>query len=176
MSAVPGRARRSRFAVGAVSAVLMLSVSLTACASGPVGTTPSATAPSGSSTPGFSATPEPSATPVPEPTLVPSGTAAENLVYFNFLAAAVTKATPTAGGRAYIDALVAGGFDRTAMEVSFDRTQADLAADAIVFSVRIADECLIGQIGPASDGFHSQVAPVLSTGLCLVGSTRQIDW
>ena len=170
MSAVPGRARRSRFAVGAVSAVLLLSVSLTACASGPVGTTPSATAPS------VSATPEPSATPVPEPTLVPSGTAAENLVYFNFLAASVTKATPTAGGRAYIDALVAGGFDRTAMEVSFDRTQADLAADAIVFSVRIADECLIGQIGPASDGFHSQVAPVLSTGLCLVGSTRQIDW
>ena len=60
--------------------------------------------------------------------------------------------------------------------MTYDRTQADLAADTIQFSTRIAGECLIGQIGPASDGFHSVVAPILSTGLCLVGATRQIDW
>jgi hypothetical protein len=42
--------------------------------------------------------------------------------------------------------------------------------------VNVADECLIGQNGPASDGFHSVVAPLLSTGLCLVGTTRPIDW
>lgn len=161
------RARRSWFAVGAVA---LLGISLTACADGsaePVAT---------QSTPTASVTPEPSATPEPDPVLLPEGSAAENLDYFNFLAAAFTTANDAAGGRAYVDALVAGGFDRAAMEVTFDRTQADLAADSIQFSVRFANECLIGQFGPASDGFHSVVAPVLSTGLCLVGSTRQIDW
>ena len=159
------RARRPRFVLGVVGAGLLLGVSLTAC------TTVPAEPPANDSQPTKSA----SATPAPDPTLLPDGTAAENLVYFNFLAAGVTKANPAADGRAYIDALVAGGFDRATLEVTFDRTQADLAADSIQFSVRIADECLIGQIGPASDGFHSVVAPILSTGLCLVGSTRQID-
>ncbi|MDJ0349265.1 hypothetical protein [Cryobacterium sp. PH29-G1] len=161
------RVRRLRLTVGAV---LLLGAGLTACSGGTV--EPSSSAPE----PSTSVTPEPSATPAPDPTLVPAGTAGENLAYFNFLAAAVTKSDPSAGGSAYIDALVAGGFDRTAMEVTFDRTQADLAADAVQFSVRFADECLIGQIGPASDGFHSVVAPLLSTGLCLLGSTRPIDW
>ncbi|WP_241992179.1 DUF6993 domain-containing protein [Cryobacterium lyxosi] len=164
------RARRPRFALGMVSAGLLLGVSLTACTGVP------AEPPANDTAPSNSGAPEPSATPAPDATLVPDGTAAENLVYFNFLAAAVTKANPAADGRAYIDALVAGGFDRAAIEVTFDRTQADLAADSIQFSVRFAGECLIGQIGPASNGFHSVVVPILSTGLCLVGSTRQIDW
>lgn len=175
-STVKRRARCSWFTVGAVGAVLILGLSLTACTGGPAEPAASGTAPSTSSTPDASPIPEPSPTPEPDPTLLPTGTAAENLVYFNFLAAAVTKANPAADGRAYIDALVAGGFDRNAMEVTFDRTQADLAADSVQFSLRFANECLIGQIGPASDGFHSVVAPILSTGLCLVGSTRQIDW
>ncbi|WP_240607398.1 DUF6993 domain-containing protein [Cryobacterium aureum] len=164
------RAVRPRYTLAVVGAVLLLGVSLTACTGAPAEPATSGTVPTSS------AAPQPSATPAPDPALLPEGTASENLVYFNYLAAAVTKANPTADGRAYIDALVAGGFDRTAMEVSFDRTQADLAADSIQFSVRFNGECLIGQIGPASDGFHSVVAPILSTGLCLVGSTRQIDW
>ncbi|TFD88950.1 DUF6993 domain-containing protein [Cryobacterium serini] len=163
------RARRPQFVMGMVSAGLLLGLSLTSCSGVPT------ESPANDTVPSDSAAPEPSATPASDPTLLPDGTAAENLMYFNFLAAAVTKANPAADGRAYIDALVAGGFDRAAMEVTFDRTQADLAADSIQFSVSIADECLIGQIGPASDGFHSVVAPILSTGLCLVGSTRQID-
>ena len=171
VSAVGRRAARSRFSVAAVGAVLFLSVSLTACTGVPA--EPAATA---TTVPTASATSEPSATPTPDPALVPTGTAGENLVYFNFLAAAVTKANPAADGRAYIDALVAGGFDRSAMEVTFDRTQANLVADSVQFSVRFAGECLVGQIGPASDGFHSVVAPILSTGLCLVGASRQIDW
>ena len=171
--------RRSRRTGGVVSArvvglVLILGFSLTACTGGPVEPAISGTASSSSAA--AEPAPEPTATPALDPTLLPAGTAADNLVYFNFLAAAVTKANPSADGRAYIDALVAGGFDRAEMEVTFDRTQADLAADAVQFSVRFAGECLIGQIGPASDGFHSVVAPILSTGLCLVGATRQRDW
>ena len=166
-------ARRSRFTAAAAGAGLILGVGLTGC-TGPPPEPPEP--PATASAPTASPTSEPEPTPDPDPTLVPSGSAADNLRYFNFLAAAVTKANPAADGRAYVDALVAGGFDRNTIEVTYDRTQADLAADAIQFSVRIAGECLIGQIGPATDGFHSVVAPVLSTGLCLVGSSRQIDW
>ncbi len=170
MRAVGRRAGRSRFSAAMVGAALIFGVTLTACTGVPA--EPATT----TAVPATPATPTPSATPAPDPALVPTGTAGENLVYFNFLAAAVTKADPSADGRAYIDALVEGGFDRSAMEVTFDRTQANLVADSVQFSVRFAGECLIGQIGPASDGFHSVVAPILSTGLCLVGSSRQIDW
>jgi hypothetical protein len=62
------------------------------------------------------------------------------------------------------------------MEVTFDATAADLAADSIQFAVRFKGECLIGQAGPASGGYHSVIAAQLATGRCLVGSTRQIDW
>jgi hypothetical protein len=153
-----------------VGAALLLGVTMTGCAGGV------AEPPATSAAPAPEVSAEPSATPAPAATLLPEGSAGENLAYFNVLAAAVTKANPAADGRAYIDALVAGGFDRAAMEVTFDRTQANLVADSVQFSVRFAEECLIGQIGPASDGFHSVVAPILSTGLCLVGVTRQIDW
>ncbi len=170
------RARRPRLIVGAVGAALLFGVGLTACTGSPEEPSPSSAAPTRSATPEVSATSEVSATPEPGTALLPTGTASDNLAYFNFLAAAVTTADSGADGRAYIDALVAGGFDRSVMQVTFDRTQADLVADSVQFSVNFAGECLIGQIGPASDGFHSVVAPLLSTGLCLVGSTRQIDW
>ncbi len=161
---------RSRTLVSVVAALCIGGVTLTACTSAP----PAPISPS--AVPSASATPEPSETPVSGPALLPEGTATENLPYFNLLATSTTTANPSADGRAYIDALIAGGFDRGAMQVTFDRTKADLAADAIQFSVNFGDECVIGQIGPATDGFHSVVAPVLSTGLCLVGVTRQIDW
>lgn len=62
------------------------------------------------------------------------------------------------------------------MEVTFDRTAVDLEADSIQFSVRLHGECLIGQVGPDGDGYHSIVAPLLGSGTCLIGATRQIDW
>jgi hypothetical protein len=37
-------------------------------------------------------------------------------------------------------------------------------------------ECLVGQYGPASGGYHGAVRPALGTGGCLVGETRPIDW
>ena len=170
--AVRRRGRFRRLTAAAVGAVMLLGVALTGCAVGPAEPAAPVTATSAAASPSEKL----SATPDPDPALSPDGSASENLAYFNSLATAVTKANPAADGRAYIDALVVGGFDRTAMEVTFDRTQAGLVADAVQFSVRFAGECLIGQIGPASDGFRSMVAPILSTGLCLVGSTRQIDW
>ena len=133
-----------------------------------------------------SATPEPNSTPAvtdsasppsteapaPALALVPDGSAADNLVYFDSVASAVTAID----GRSYVDALAAAGFDKAQMEVTFDRTQADLAADTIQFAVRFNGECLVGQNGPASGGYHSAVTAVLASGTCLVGTTRSIDW
>ena len=78
------------------------------------------------------------------------------------------------GGRAFVDALVAAGFDKAAMQLTPDKTAINLDADNIQFSVLIGEDCLVGQYGNV--GYQSAVLPVLSTGRCLVGNTRAIDW
>lgn len=78
------------------------------------------------------------------------------------------------GGRAFIDALVAAGFDRSQMQVTYDKTAISLDADNVQFSVLIDSDCLIGQFGNV--GYQSTVQPVLTTGACLIGKTRPIDW
>lgn len=163
------RSRVGRIGRGvcAAGAILVLGASLAGCSGSTPGPSIAATQ---------KATPTPTATPEPDPTLNPQLSAAGNLAYFDFLARKVVAAHPDAGGRLFIDALVAGGFDKSQMEVTFDRTNADLAADSILFSVRFNDECLIGQNGPATRGYHSMVAPMLGSATCLVGRTRQIDW
>jgi hypothetical protein len=60
------------------------------------------------------------------------------------------------------------------MEVTPDRTAINGAADNIQFSVRLNGSCLIGQYG--NIGYASTTAQLLSTGRCLVGATRPIDW
>ena len=147
---------------------LAATLSLAACAAAPA-VTPSATATA-------QATPTPSATPAPAPELQPEKDAAANLAYFDTIATAVVAADGNAGGREFVDALAAAGFDRTQMEVTFDTTNVDLAADSIQFSVRFNGECLIGQNGPATGGYHSTATAILASGTCLVGATRQIDW
>lgn len=127
--------------------------------------------------------PAPSPTPTVSPTetapaapaLVPGGTAAENRPFFDAVNTATLAANSAADGRAFIDGLVAAGFTKTDMEVTPDTTSIDLAADSIQFSVRIGDHCLIGQNG-ANMGYHSELASVLDTGRCLIGTTRPIDW
>lgn len=78
------------------------------------------------------------------------------------------------GGRAFIDALVAVGFDKAAMQVTPDKTAINLDADNVQFSVVVEGECLIGQFGNV--GYQSAVLPMLTTGQCLIGNTRPIDW
>ena len=162
---VSAPARRLRRRVAAVTLSAALGFGLVACTSPaptPETGTPTATTPAES--PGL------------PPVLAPELSASENLPYFNLIAGQVLAADPAAGGAAFIDALTAAGFDKTQMEVTFDKTSVDLDADSIQFSVRFNGECLIGQTGPASDGYHSTIAPILGTGTCLVGATRPIDW
>ncbi|MGO4782545.1 DUF6993 domain-containing protein [Cryobacterium sp. W22_MBD10_FK3] len=161
--------RHSRRATtGAVFLVLGLSLAgCTASSAGPSTPTPSPTA---------SVTPSPTPTEAAAPALVPEGGATENLPYFDAVITAALAADPTAAGRSYIDALVAAGFDKAGMQVTSDTTTKGAPADSIQFSANINGECLIGQNGPSSGGYQSVVAPLLATGTCLVGATRQIDW
>lgn len=157
----------------AVATTALLATSLAGC-TGPPPRQSGTASPIATRAQTSGATPVP--TTVPVPTLKPELSASENLAYFDHIAAGVLAANPAATGRAFIDALVAGGFDKTQMELTADRTTANLAADSIQFSVRFYGACLIGQNGPASEGFHSTIAPPLGSGACLVGGTRQIDW
>jgi hypothetical protein len=121
-------------------------------------------------------TTEPTEAPPAPPVFSPDLSATENLEFFDSVNQAVVAADPNAGGRAFIDALVAAGFDKAAMQVTADRTTIDEAADSVQFSVAFQGECLVGQYGPKSDGYHGAVRPMLGTGACLVGQTRPIDW
>lgn len=125
-----------------------------------------------------SSTASPSATPTPDagPTFHPDGTAEENLPLFTEIVGQVWASPDQVSGRAYIDALVAAGFPKSAMQVTQDRTTVGNPAESIQFSVRWRDECLIGQVGPATGEPVAIVAPGLAEGTCLVGETRPIDW
>lgn len=115
-------------------------------------------------------------TPSVPPTLSPQLSAAENVAFFDAVNLGVIAANAEAGGRDFIDALTAAGFDRAQMQVTADRTTVDLPADSVQFAVLFQGECLVGQYGPASGGYHGAVRPALGTGGCLVGQTRPIDW
>lgn len=162
--------------MGATIAALTgaLALALTGC-------TTSAPSPSPSPSPEASASPDPVAstappTESPEPVLRPELPAAENLAFFDSVNRAVIAADPAAGGRAFIDALAAAGFDKAAMQVTADTTTIGDPADSIQFAVVLGADCLIGQYGPKSEGYRSAVRPALGTGGCLVGDTRPIDW
>jgi hypothetical protein len=138
--------------------------------------------PSSSSVPTASAsastnTPSPTATAAPAgPVLRPDGTAADNLPLFESVVASVWATPQQVAGRAYIDALVAAGFDKGAMQVTRDASTVGNPAESIQFSVLWGSECLVGQVGPATGQPVTVVVPALAEGGCLVGDTRPIDW
>ncbi len=118
----------------------------------------------------------PSETEAAGPALVPDGTAEENLPLFRAVVEAVWATPDQVAGRAFIDALVAAGFDKTAMQLTPDQSTVGNPAESIQFSVRWNDQCLIGQVGPATGAPVAVVVPLLAEGTCLVGETRPIDW
>lgn len=126
------------------------------------------------------AEPSPSASATPEvpaaPALVPGGTAEQNLPYFTTIVQSVWATPQQVQGRAYIDALVAGGFDKSAMQVTEDQSTVGNPAESIQFSVRLGQECLVGQVGPATGNPVTVIQPALQDGACLIGTTRPIDW
>ncbi|MEX0158572.1 MULTISPECIES: DUF6993 domain-containing protein [unclassified Microbacterium] len=120
--------------------------------------------------------PSPSASPS-GPAYVPDGTADDNLPLFAAVTAAVWASDQKVSGRAYIDALIAAGFDRAAMQVTQDVSTVGNPVESLMFAVRWGDtECLIGQVGPSTGEPVTVVMPQLAEGRCLVGTTRAIDW
>lgn len=156
------RTRRGPVAVGA--ALLLSAIALAGC-------TPT---PSPTSTGARTATAAPSPTPTASATIDLTGNAAENLPYFDQVNQALIAKGGTLDGRAFIDNLVAAGYPKSAMEVTPDRTSIDLQADNIEFSVRLGSTCLVGEYG--NIGYASTSQRVFSTGRCLAGTTRPIDW
>jgi len=170
---VDGRERAGGTLVLLTATVATLAAVLSGC------TSPGAAGPAPASTETASPTPsdeptEAPETPRPEPTLDTNGSALQNLDYFDAVNERLLEEQESPDGRAFIDNLIAAGFDREAMEVTPDRTAVDLEADNIQFSVRIGDECLLGQFG--NTGYVSVVGDALTNGKCLVGKTRPIDW
>ncbi|GAA1124980.1 hypothetical protein GCM10009651_05140 [Microbacterium natoriense] len=154
-----------RAAVAGLAAALILL--LAACGPTP---SPSPTASDAGPSPTPSATAE-------GPAYVPDGTAEDNLPVFTAITEQIWATDQRGSGRAYIDALIAAGFDRAAMQVTQDQSTVGNAAESLQFSVRWGDaECLIGQVGPSTGAPVTAVMPQLAEGRCLIGNTRPIDW
>lgn len=128
--------------------------------------------------PTASSRPEPTAPGVPaQPEFHPEGTAEDNLAIFTEVTEAVAASDQRASGRAYVDALVDAGFDKSAMQVTQDSSTVGNAAETLQFSVRWGEEdCLIGQVGPSTGDPVTVVVDQLAEGRCLIGNTRPIDW
>jgi hypothetical protein len=146
--------------------VALAVLALTACVQGPPMPTPTAVP-----TPSASAT---SVTNDLNPVLRPGGSAAANQQFFDATNQALQAAAGKSDGRTIVDNLVNAGFVKADMEVTYDSTALGIAADSIIVSVRIGQECLIGQFAPSY--YRGDLLPVLGTGGCLVGLQRPIDW
>lgn len=157
-----------RRGVLAASMSLILTVALAACTT-PDDSPDTSPMPVPKPTVSASAAPAPSA-----PVLDPTGSAKDNQPFFDATVNALLATTPDPDGRTIIDTLVAAGFDKAAMELTADKTAIGLDADSVQFTVKFADGCIVGQQGNV--GYHSAVLPVLSTGKCLIGQTRAINW
>lgn len=156
---------RNRAALGATIIAIALAA-LAGCVQGPPMPTPTAT-----STPSASPT---SVTNDLNPVLRPGKPAAANRQFFDATNAALQAAAGKSDGRTIVDTLVAAGFVKADMEVTYDYTALGIPADSIIVSVRIGAECLIGQFAPSY--YRGDLLPVLGTGRCLVGLQRPIDW
>ena len=158
----------ARYTAAGITVALVGALALAGCVPAVPAPAPTQAAPSAS------ATASPTATAPAVPELVPGGSASENRPYFDKVNNELFAVAGRSDGRSIIDNLVAAGFAKQDMEVTPDRTSIDLAADSVIFSVRIQGACLIGQF--SAMGYSTIEAPLLGTGGCLVGVTRPIDW
>lgn len=124
--------------------------------------------------------PERTPIPVPEtpPMLVPDGSAADNQPFFTLVLQEFVADTQPVEGEPIVNALSDAGFNRDAMQISFDRTKTNLVADSMFVSVRYEDECLLGQVTTDTRELAVSLAPTVGPdkNLCLIGVTRPIDW
>ena len=159
--------RATRLVVVAVATTFTIAVAGCAPAGDPA---PTASATASAATPAASS-------PVASPTPTATASGADGrLADFRATVQSVWDDSRSVAGRDYVDALIAAGFAKADMQVTFDETSVGDPADSIQFAVRVADDCLIGQVGPSVSRPTALVMPGLSDGTCLLGETRPIDW
>jgi len=154
---------RTRFAVALTVLGSILALSLSACAPAP---------------PERTEYEEHLRAPEEAPQFYPDGSASENLPYFTEVLRQFSVGTAEVRGAPIVDALAAAGFDKASMQVSFDESKTNLVADSIYASVRIGDQCLIGQVVVEDRSFVAEHAAAVGPNkdICLIGQTRPIDW
>lgn len=113
----------------------------------------------------------------PDPVFVAGGSAEENLPFFAFTLEKV-GANDDITGQYTVNTLAEAGFDKAAMQVSFDETKTNLKADNIFVSVLTGGQCLLGQVVTETGEVAATVEPPVGPAddLCLIGKTRAIDW
>ncbi|KAM9862698.1 hypothetical protein ACI1US_01422 [Leucobacter sp. BZR 635] len=156
------RARRTSAAV-AGSLLLMLGLSSCSLIEGPTPVTPER--------PQVEVPAEPAQ-------FIPGGSAEENLPFFTQLLSEYSAGDQPIQGQPIVDAVAAGGFDKAAMQVSFDHSQTNLVADSIYVAVRSDETCLIGQLVTEDREVATQAVAAVGPdrNVCLIGNTRPIDW
>lgn len=157
---------RSRVALSVLAVSTALVMTLSGCTGAPA-------KPKHTSVSTHTATSTPTPT-VAVPILRPTLSAKQNLPFFDYVNQKTIAANPDPVGKSFIDGLVAAGFTKTDMSVTADKTTINLTPGSIQFSVLFNGDCLLGQYGPDGVGYHSEVAPVLSTGKCLIGETSSL--
>ncbi|KAB1645638.1 hypothetical protein F8O06_08710 [Pseudoclavibacter sp. CFCC 14310] len=99
---------------------------------------------------------------------VPGGTAEQNLPAFQSLLQPLTDDDKVPTTQSVVDAVHSVGVTNDQMQVTPDHTPKDLDADNLSVSVKIDDQCLIGQYHRGR--FDAVVAAPIN-GSCLVGNT-----
>ncbi|MCW2287591.1 DUF6993 domain-containing protein [Leucobacter luti] len=157
-SGVKFRTRSMAIAVLAVSLPLLAGCSLL---EGPTPETPQRETP---------------AAPEVAPELIPGGSAEDNLPYFTEVLRSYTDGDGPVQGAPIVAAVAAAGFDPALMQVSFDETKTNLVADNIFVSVRVNENCLVGQVVTEDRSFVAETAPAIGPNgdICLIGTTAPI--
>ncbi|MEJ6489340.1 hypothetical protein PQI23_06370 [Leucobacter sp. USCH14] len=122
--------------------------------------------------------PERTETAAPEtaPEFIPDGSAEDNLPYFTEVLRSFSAGSEPVQGAPIVQAVAEAGFDKTAMQVSFDQSKTSLPADNIFVSVRIGSDCLIGQVVAEDRSFVAKNMPAVGPAgdICLIGETAPI--
>ncbi len=106
---------------------------------------------------------------------LPEGTAFDNKAFFDQVLRPVAEASHPSPSHAMVDALVAAGFLKNAMQATPDKTKTGLDADSVFVAVKIDKLCLVAQRTSGRE-FTSSVESALKSGDCLIGNTQKIDW
>lgn len=164
-------ARRASALIVAAAAIAAI---LTGCtpSPGPSGA-PVAPPSSAAPDPSGSAPAKPEPAEEPAPTFDAAAEAETNLPVVDEALAPLVQAGGIPAGRRVVDTLTGAGIPLGALQVTPDRTAIGLPVDALLFSVRSGDSCVLGQFD--GDGFTTTTASALASGACLVGATASLD-